>query len=273
MTTFVAWVGVDSRGAASLNFAADSRISWGSTGKPHWDMGRKTFASIFSPDIFGYVNDVMFPSMIIGQIINVIDSGGLFKLNDSCETRFNKVVKHIKNSHNLYPSEYRNSFCIFHGSRQGTGLTSNFEVNTIAWDKETGRWTLNSISIPEFSSAIIVDGSGTNSVHKWSKRWNSSSQGRTSRAVFSSFCSAITSCEDKFTNGMPQLVSLYRKDFGKTIGFVNEGKKYISGMEVLSSTDTISENIEWRNKYFERYDGSGDTVIGAKKHYVPKGLL
>lgn len=273
MTTFVAWVGVDSRGAASLNFATDSRISWGKSGKTHWDMARKTFSSSTSPDIFGYVNDVMFPSMILGQIINAIDNGGLFRGNDTCEARFEKVVRHIKSSYNVYPSQQRESFCIFHGSRQGAGLSSEFEINTIAWDKLTSKWTVARISIPEISSAITVDGSGKSAVSKWSERWNSSSQGGTSRAVFSSFCNAVFSGEDKFTNGAPQLVSLYRKDSGKTIGFFGGGKRFISGMEVLSYGNITDEKVEWRNMFFERCDISGNLIKGAQRHHVPKGLL
>jgi hypothetical protein len=272
MTTFVAWVGVDSRVASSINFATDSRISWGVSGKTHWDMARKTFSSSSSPDIFGYVNDVMFPSMILGQIVNAIDSGGIFGKDDTCGVRFDKVVNHIKNSHELYPSKMRESFCIFHGSREGTGLASVFGLNTIAWDKKTSKWTIDQLTIPEVSSAITIDGSGKSIVSKWSERWSSSSQGGTSRAVFSSFCNAVHSGEDRLTNGAPQIVSLYRKDSGKTIGFVGAGKRFISGIEVLSSADMLDEKVEWRNRYFERCDISGGLISGAQKHHVPKGL-
>ena len=256
-----------------MNFATDSRISWGKSGKEHWDMARKTFSSSSSPDIFGYVNDVMFPSMILGQIVNAIDNGGMFGADDTCEVRFEKVARHIKNSHDLYPPQQRESFCIFHGARQGAGLSSRFELNTIAWDKITSKWTVDRISTPEASSAITVDGSGKNAVSKWSERWNSSSQGGTSRAVFSSFCNAVLSGEDKFTNGAPQLVSLYRKGFGKTIGYVGRGKKFISGIEILSSEDMADKKVEWRNMYFERCDISGKLIGGAQKHHIPKGLV
>ena len=35
MTSLVAWVGADSRGPASLNIAADSRITWRPENRPH----------------------------------------------------------------------------------------------------------------------------------------------------------------------------------------------------------------------------------------------
>jgi len=272
MTTFVAWVGVDSRGTASINFATDSRISWGPSGETHWDMARKTFSSNSSPDIFGYVNDVIFPSMVLGQIVNAIDNGGLFGVNDSCETRFIKVAEHIKNSHELYPPGFRESFCIFHGAREGAGLQAEFKLNTIAWNKKQSTWSVDSLSIPIVSSAIKIDGSGARVVGKWSERWKATSQGGTSRAVFSSFCNAIYSGEDKLSSGAPQLVSLYRKGFGKTIGFIENRKKFISGIEIINSSETSDEEIEWRNRYFERCDALGDLINGAQKHHVPKGL-
>ena len=72
MTSFIAWVGVDSRGPASINFASDSRITWDEFGKVGWNNARKTFACNSFPDIFGYVNDVTFPSIVIGQIVEYV---------------------------------------------------------------------------------------------------------------------------------------------------------------------------------------------------------
>ena len=188
MTTFIAWVGADSRGTASINFSTDSRISWGKNGNTHWDMAQKTFSSIFSTDIFAYVNDVMFPSMILGQIINAIDNGVLFDSDERLETRFDKVEEYIKNSHKLFPQQQRQSFCIFHAARFGTGLKSEFAINTISWSKSTANWKITRLTIPTTSTIIAIDGTGKSVVSKWSARWNASSQGGTSRAVFSSFC-------------------------------------------------------------------------------------
>ena len=272
MTTFVAWVGVDSRGVASINFGTDSRISWDRAGRTHWDSARKTFSASLSPDIFGYVNDVAFPSMILGQVVSAIDNGGMFANHETLEARLNKVVELIKNSHRDFPSQYKESFCIFHAARRGSGLASEFALNTITWEKKESKWLIQNLEIPKVSSTIAVDGSGKRSLDKWADRWNSSSQGGTSRAVFSSFCNAVYSGEDKLTNGAPQLVSLYRKGGGKTIGYVDCGKKYISGMEIFCSSGIPNDNVEWRNKYFERCDISGNLIRGAKKHHVPKGL-
>jgi len=273
MTTFVAWVGVDSRGPSSINFASDSRISWGPVGLQHWDMARKTFSSSTSPDIFGYVNDVVFPSMVLGQLINAIDVGGLFAGNPSSSKRFEIAVEHIKNSYENYAKDYKESFCIFHGSREGNVSASKFSLNTIAWDKTKSIWIVEQIIIPDTSMAIIINGSGGSVVKKWSDRWASSSQKGTSRAIFSSFCNAISSGEDKRSGGAPQLVSLYRIDSGKTIGFVGDSKKFISGIEIINLTNISDGNkIEWRNSFFERCDETGNRLVKAKEHHIPKGL-
>ena len=44
MTSFIAWLGVDSRGPTSMYFASDSRISWDKV-PGVWDCGQKVFAA------------------------------------------------------------------------------------------------------------------------------------------------------------------------------------------------------------------------------------
>lgn len=273
MTTFVAWVGVDSRGPSSINIATDSRISWGKTGGYHWDMACKTFSSSVSPDIFGYVNDVMFPSMVLGQIVKAIDVGVLFKNKLEFAERFKIVEDHVKASHKMYPEQFRESFCIFHGGRDGELMDSKFYLNTIAWTKQNSEWRIEQVPIPEKSSMITLDGSGGNAVKKWAERWESSSQGGTSRAVFSSFCNAVYSGEDKFSSGAPQIVSLTRKGAGKTFGYVDKKRAFLSGVEIIKhNSDPNEKNIDWVNRYFERCSFSGERLPKAQKHHVPKGL-
>lgn len=273
MTTFVAWVGVDSRGPSSIHIAADSRISWGKTGADHWDMACKTFSSNVSPDIFGYVNDVMFPSMVLGQIVNAINVGLLFRKELEFAERAKIIENHIKNSHNIYPEQFRESFCIFHGGRDGELMNSRFYLNAISWTKKNSEWKIEQVQIPDTSSVITLNGSGGNTVEKWFKRWGSSSQGGTSRAVFSSFCNAVYSGEDKFSSGAPQIVSLFRKGPGKTFGYVDKNRAFLSGIEVMMHNGTpIESNIDWVNRYFELCSISGERLAKAQKHHVPKGL-
>lgn len=272
MTSFVAWVGVDSRGPSSINFASDSRISWDKSGQISWDSARKTFSCKNYPDIFGYVNDVTFPSIVIGQIVTAIDSGCLYK-NETCsKDRINIVKSHIKHAFENYSRSNRNSFSIFHASRENEKMHSIFHLHVISWISETNTWDDQEIEIPLASSVLRLDGSGTQNIAKWTERWNSSSQGHTSRSVFSAFCDSVYSGEDKLTSGPPQIVSVYRKWPGRTIGFVNNGRKYFAGTEILDDSQGALENIEWRNRNFERCQSTGELVNMAQKHHVPKGL-
>src|SRR5271170_6900147 len=77
MTSLVAWVGADSRGPASLNIAADSRITWSSAGSAacRWDHGKKIFASSAAPLVIGFVGDVQFPALMLPAIVDRVDRG------------------------------------------------------------------------------------------------------------------------------------------------------------------------------------------------------
>lgn len=275
MTTLVAWVGADQRGPASLNIVTDSRISKGITAVQKWDYGRKTFACNTTADIFGYVNDVLFPSIILGQIVNMIDSGCLFNCDTPANERFNIVFEHIKHSFKMYSKAMKNSFSIIHATRENEKMASIFRLNVItAYKPQNADWVIKQkeILVPDNSSSLILEGSGGTIAKKWSERWHSSSQGNTSRAVFSGFCDAVFSGEDKFTFGSPQIVSLYRIGSGKTVGFVNESKAYCSGAQVLLSAKGHCTNFEWRNRLFERCDKEGNLLKGAQRHFVPNGL-
>jgi hypothetical protein len=67
MTLLVSWAGVDTHGTASAYIAADSRISWGNPAV--FDHGRKVYALRSSPDILGYCGDVLFPAIVLSQIV------------------------------------------------------------------------------------------------------------------------------------------------------------------------------------------------------------
>jgi hypothetical protein len=76
MTSLVAWVGADSHGPASLNIAADSRISWAvrRSAAYHWDQGKKVFASSTVPLVIGFVGDVLFPALVLPGIIDLVST-------------------------------------------------------------------------------------------------------------------------------------------------------------------------------------------------------
>ena len=89
MTMLVSWIGIDTHGPTSAYIAADSRISWNMTNK--FDFGKKVFASKKYPEILGYAGDVLFPSIVLEQIIELIDADVL--LSRSEERRVGKECR------------------------------------------------------------------------------------------------------------------------------------------------------------------------------------
>lgn len=79
MTSVVVWAGVDARAVASVYIGTDSLISWGNVST--WDQGRKTFACVSQPHIFGYWGDVLFPALALPLIAERIDNQVLGGVN------------------------------------------------------------------------------------------------------------------------------------------------------------------------------------------------
>lgn len=268
MTSFVAWMGVDSRGPASLYLASDSRISWSDV--DHWDCGRKVFASTRTPDLLGYVGDVLFPSLVLGQIASAIDMGTLYPPAASPEVRFDRISALIKTSFSELPYRARLPFTVFYATRDGEGMKTTFYLWALSW-RQGSSWHEESIPIPNASSAIRVSGSGASVVDKWQSYWESSSQGGTSRAVFGALCDAICSGSDPRSGGAPQLVGLFRKSTAQTIGVVVDKTPYVLGLPVTADQDHTC-HIEWRNTLFERVSANGDLLQQAQRHHAPSGL-
>jgi hypothetical protein len=266
MTAFTSWIGADQRGAASLYIATDSRISW-EIGK-NWDFGRKVFASKTGAHIFGYVGDVLFPSLILGQIVDVIDAGLFFENSDSAEDRFEKIKLLITKTFQMLPHRDKLQFKIAYGTREGIERKSSFHVFEVS-RKASGSWESRVHDIPNKSDTVVIWGSATRSIEKWKDRWDQSSQKSTSRAVFSAHCDAVESGEDSRCGGSPQLVGLYRIGGGRVFGVVSNKLGSICGLPVLSSGD---DQIKWYNRYFERCGKNGVLLPEAKHHHVPMGL-
>lgn len=270
MTAFAAWVGVDQRGPASLYLASDSRISWADADFRSWDFGRKVFACTRYPDVVGYVGDVLFPSLVLGQVTALIDAGVLYRPEAGPEERFGQVAAVVRQSFVALPPRERRPFWIVYGTRIGRGLSCTFALAVLAWDKSG--WSERWLSIPSTSSHIVLLGSGAAEISRWDNRWYSSSQGATSRAVFSAFCDAVAAGADRQSGGAPQVVGLYRIDPARAFGVYWKGTPYLFGAPVPSDASDQLEAIEWRNSLFERVTRSGALLLGAQRHHAPKGL-
>jgi hypothetical protein len=100
MTLLVSWVAVDSRKPSAIYLLSDSRISWSNNKK--YDYGRKVFASHNTPNIFGYCGDVLLPSILLNQLIDIIDLGLFFKPTWNYRKKVSAVIKHLKEAFNKY---------------------------------------------------------------------------------------------------------------------------------------------------------------------------
>lgn len=269
MTSLVSWIGVDSRSPASIYLASDSRISWGD--KSHWDCGRKLFASRNYPEILGYFGDVLFPSQVLGQLIDLIDSDLLFNVEDSPDSKWLKISSTVRKSFEGYPDESSHRFSIVYCTREDSGMASIFHMSMLSWEPGEG-WTDEQwIDLPKQSDIIAVFGSGEKAISKWYSYWSGTREKRTSRSVFSAFCDALQSEEDEQSGGAPQLVGIYRKGAAESFGVIFKCQRYLLGLPVDES-DSL-DAVEWRNSLFERCDWrTMKSLEGAQRHSRPRGL-
>ena len=250
MTTLIAWSGVDSRGPASLYFAGDSRFSWSK--EEGWIYGKKLFASKTYPDILAYCGDVIFPSTIINQIVEKIDSGLLYAEENDYKDKNHMIFNSIKLSFENYPVSQRNKFHIIHGCRSGHGMQAIFHVFKITYENK--HWRNENLEIPNKSGLIDKIGSGADSMKSWYEKWQNSDSKRTSRSVFSAFCDSVESEDDPYSGGPPQLSGIYRNGNAISFGIIQKGNRYFNGSPVSDFADL--KRIEWKNCLFERCDGN-----------------
>jgi hypothetical protein len=265
VTTLLSWLSVDNRGPSAIYVVSDSRITWGSSER-RWDSGRKVFA-VSSPDIFGYCGEVLFPSLILSQLADLIGRGLLWSGDCSSIDRHLIVVGYLKSALARRHNAPNRDFTIVHCSRSGSGLDSDFNMWRLDYRAASNSWSDTAIEIAHSKNSkfLVAFGSGSDVLKKSIARWNATPQGETARALFSAFCDALDTGEDPLSGGMPQIVSLDRKTNGKVIGFVSQDTRYIHGVPVEASP-TLA-NIEWVDRLFQRI--SPDTLqllSGAQRH-------
>lgn len=269
MTSLAAWIGVDSRVPSSFYLVSDSRINWGQRNIT-WDYGRKLFASQRYPDIFGYCGDVLFPSLVLSQIISLMDSGLLFLQVEKPSERFKKISDLIKKSFDELPYNAQNPFTVAYCSRLNEGMASTFEFYTLNWNFKDG-WITSQPQLPSHSDLVLSLGSGRNSIEASNLRWQATEVKGTSRSVFSAFCDSLKSGLDPFTGGAPQLVGIYRKEAAKNFGIIFNDQRYLFGLPVEENENLKS--VEWRNCLFEISNPeTKQRQINAQPQPRPKSL-
>jgi hypothetical protein len=256
MTLLVSWTGVDTHGTASAYIAADSRISWSNLG--NFDHGRKVFAFRCSPDILGYCGDVVFPTIVLSQIIEMADRGLLFSATSSCKERFEAIKEKLVQQFKRYPRMVKEipdiTLQVLHISRDPTN-NFKFACWMIEWNRKNG-WAGKNITLPTSSDVLFSLGSGANEFNKnFKDRYEKGPDKGTSRCVFHCFCDTLLNIKDKHCGGAPQLVGLYRKPNspGIAYGIIYNKNRTFLGAPIDKNVDFTG--IEWRNDLFERCDG------------------
>ena len=113
MTMLASWVGVDTHGPASAYIISDSRISWNE--RDNFEHGKKVFAARSYPELFGYAGDVLFPSIVIQQILEMIDNDVLFNRDTPCYQKNEIVFNKLSYELCKYPLQWSaKSFQILH---------------------------------------------------------------------------------------------------------------------------------------------------------------
>ncbi|EJL22852.1 hypothetical protein [Novosphingobium sp. AP12] len=268
MTTLILWTAVDSRGPSAIYVASDSRITWG-TAHSRWDSGRKVFSGGKFPDIFGYAGDVLFPSLVISQVTELSEQGFLWQNSHDAEERHAIFIDSMKNSIGRRHNSPDQDFHIFHGARDGAGLSCTFKAWKTSYSVSKREFIDRAIDVyvgDPRSRLLAAVGSGEDAFMNEIVQWQSSSQTNTSRAIYSAFCDALHNKIDPLSGGSPQLVGLYRKASAKVFGHVDGNGCHVLGLPVDPSA--LSSEIEWRDRLFQRVcPHTGDIVPGAQRQF------
>jgi hypothetical protein len=237
MTTLVSWATYKAGQVGAPNsiyIVSDSRVTWG-TPKSYWDGGRKVFTCRIEPHMFGYCGDVVFPSLVLAQIVSAIDNGVLFGIKATAEEKHDVVYASVKKSFHRRRDTPDQDFSILHALRMGENTTRKFSVWQISYDSKQKEWRSKPLAIPTTTGIIGILGSGKVSVKKHIDRWIKSDVGARSSAFFSGFCDALFSAEDEHSGGVPQIGALNPGSHAQIIGFINDGAHYLHGLGPVDS--------------------------------------
>ncbi len=256
MSLVVSWIGVDTHGTASAYIAGDSRISWNKSA--HFDYGRKVYASKQYPELLGYCGDVLFPSIVVSQVFEMIDRNVLINEKHTCKQKYEIVKNKILSSFKSYPTDVagitQDQFQFIYITKETILKKPKFEAYLMDWKKGRG-WRGKEVALPNKSSILYTLGSGSIEYTENYKRYEEGPTHGTSRAVFHCFCDTLSHIRDPNCGGAPQIVGIYRKPESSAIDFgvIYKNNRYFLGKNIEKAS--YLNNIEWRNRLFEICDG------------------
>lgn len=278
MTSFIAWSGADTHGTSSMYFASDSRISWDKSGVNRWDTGAKVLASRSHPELFGYTGYALLPFTVLTQACTAIDAG----LRDpqaekSADGKCDWLWERIKEQTFAHPVWPGHDFTILYGIRSGcrtyiqrkgkgneppvhedSSPRATFTLYVLTWNAASKSFTSARYPVPHACSTILrLSGTGADGIQAAQDVWLRSPDSGTSRTMFSSLCDALREGGDKQSGGAPQLVGLYRKGNGRTIGVVTRAGAFFQGVPFRSHPGNA---VEWRDELFNLVDSQGVSI-------------
>lgn len=275
MTTLLSWISYSDTGEQShlpraVYLVSDSRITWGRADR-RWENGRKVFAPLTEPHLFGYNGDVVLPALILGQLTSAMDARVLFDAGATAADRHQTVFGVIRRAVACAIETPTQNFAIHHLLRESDWPSTTFRAWDISFDARTRTCESTELSIPTTTNLVASFGSGSGTAKSQLDRWNASDAAGRSRAVLSSFCDAIRSGQDPLSGGPPQLAALYTSGSPVQIGMCIGERRYLNGLEVDPRENLAS--IEWRNELGEVVDPTtGRTPISARRFARPRGL-
>lgn len=243
--------------------ASDSRITWDSSSEKRWDAGRKIFPSKLFPDILGYAGDVVFPALVLSQIIEAMDAKLMFAEDADPWVRHEGILRSLKESFTRRHQANDQNFSILHVSGSGTGRDRTAHAWSIDYDVSTKKWKDRQLVVPARTGLIGCLGSGARAAELHLKRWNEEEP--YSREIFSSFCDAIASGDDGLSGGAPQLAGFYPQGPARAYGIYYNETAFFNGLPV--ERPFANPAIEWRDRLFQRFDIETQSLVaGAQIH-------
>lgn len=252
---------------SAIHLASDSRITWGSANR-RWDAGRKLFTSDKSAHAFGYCGDVVFPSLVLAQVVSAIDQKQIFEEDVPPIDQHAAILSVIKSSFDRRHNAPDQSFTIIHAHREKTKDDACFRLWQIDYDHGQKIWKDALLTLPSSTATIVELGSGASVTRQHGRRWSKSDVGGTSRSVFSAFCDALGSKTDPLSGGAPQLAALYTSGPACPLGVFYQGHRFLHGLPL--AIHAPSSKLEWRDGLFQRVNGEdGSTLPGARRFARP----
>lgn len=265
MTTVIAWLSADMDGPSALYLASDSRFTWNSP-DGRWDSGRKIFHTRNSADIFAYVGDVLFPSIVLGQLVEAIDCGGAFSVGTTSADRHDFIFRTIEKSHASMIDVGDQPITILHARRDPQ--TDMFAMWEMTHRKGTNGWTDRSVPLPQPTGQaefVGVFGSGAKTFGEAYDQAKTTAQGEFARTVFQTFSEHVASGRDKLTGGHVQGGVVGRDGQCRPIGVIDKGRRYLFGLELPPGLQT--NRVDWRDTNFNFLSSrTGELKKGARPY-------